>query len=359
MRTCGIVSEYNPFHNGHKYHIEKTKEELGVNCVVCVMSSNFTQRGDIAIFNMYDRARVAVENGADVVLSIPPQFVLNSAQYYAYYAVYILNALNGIDYLSFGSECGDLELLEKQARDININDLKENLAKGMTYAKAASNSDILKEPNNTLAVEYIRALRKLNSSILPFTIKRNKALHNDDFAVDEFSSASFIRNEIRNGENIDKLVPSNSDYNLLKPIFDDRIASLLTYRLTLGDEFDFENHQNISEGLNNRILKYKSSKSIAEFIDNIKCKRYTETRIRRALYSILLDIKKGSSEPLVPSYTRLLAISNIGQAFLNETKKSHNIKIYSKITKKDINTNSQLKRELVCNDIYDKLKTII
>jgi predicted nucleotidyltransferase len=353
MRTCGIVSEYNPFHNGHKYHIEATKKELDIDCVICVMSGNFTQRGDVAIFDMYDRARVAIENGADLVLSIPPQFVLNSAQHYAYFAVYILNALSGVDYLSFGSECGDIELLKKEAEAIDLEYLKENLKKGMTYAKAVSNSDLLKEPNNTLAVEYIRALKSLNSNILPFTIKRNKIGHNDYFAVDEFASASFIRNEIKNGGNIEKFVPKNSNYNLLKPTLDYKVAELLSYRLNLGDKFDFENHQNISEGLNNRILKYKDSKSIAEFIENIKCKRYTQTRIRRALYSILLDIKQNETRLVMPSYTRLIAMTKTGQAFLSSTKKKHNIKVYSKITKKDIFTNLQLKKELTCNSIYN------
>ena len=111
MKTAGIICEYNPFHNGHKYHINKTRNALNAECIVCVMSPNVTQRGEVSITDMYFRAEKAVENGADLVLSIPPRFTLQSAQFYAYWGVYILNAIGNIDYLSFGSECGDINLI--------------------------------------------------------------------------------------------------------------------------------------------------------------------------------------------------------------------------------------------------------
>ena len=347
MGAVGIVAEYNPFHNGHKYHIEQTKKKLNCNCVVAVMSGNFTQRGDTAVFDMYKRAETAVQNGIDLVLAIPPQLVLQSAQYYAYNAVYILNSLSKIDYISFGSEIGDIEKLKSEI-DINP-DFSDNIKTGVTYAKAIS-TEILKEPNNTLAVEYLRALRRLNSNMIPFTIKRNKVTHNSQNTVESFASASLLRSMLKNKEDITSFVPSGT---ASIPSFEDKLINLLNYRLTLGDEFNFSNHANISEGLNNRILKYRGQ-SIEEFIAKIKCKRYTETRIRRALYSIILDIKK---EDILcpPTYTRVLAMTETGQKFLNSIRKTKSIETYSNLTKPIIYNNPQLKKELMINEIYKQL----
>jgi len=348
MKTVGIIAEYNPFHNGHKYHIEKTRQTLDCDCVVAVMSGNFTQRGDSAIFDMYKRAEAATENGVDLVLSIPPQHVLQSAQYYAYNAVYILNSLGGIDYLSFGSECGDIEKLN---REISISpDFHNKIKTGVTYARAVS-TDLLREPNNTLGVEYLRALEKLNSNIIPFTIKRNKVEHNGKNPVDNYASASFLRNMMKNKEDISNFIPSKID---LSPTLEDKIINLLNYRLSLGDEFDFANHANISEGLNNRILKYRES-TIEKFIEKIKCKRYTETRIRRALYSIILDIKKEDIKA-PPTYTRILSMTEAGRKFLNNIRKTRQIEVYSNLTKPIIYENPQLKKELVINEIYKQLE---
>ena len=348
MKTAGIVAEYNPFHNGHKYHIEKTREKLKCDCIVAVMSGNFTQRGDTAIFDMYKRAEIAVKNGVDLVLSIPPQFVLQSAQYYAYNAVYILNALTKIDFLSFGSEIGDIDKLKNEISIVGS--FKETMKTGATYAKALS-TDILKSPNNILGVEYLRALRKLDSSIIPYTIKRNKVEHNDRNSVGGFAPASFLREMLRNNEDISKFVPELIAGN---PVFEDKIADLLNYRLIIGDELDFENFANISEGLNNRILKCTGEKSIREFIDKIKCKRYTETRIRRALYSIVLNIKKEELTAL-PAYTRILAMTKTGQKYISSIRKTRQIEVYSNLTKPIIYNNLQLKKELAINKIYSQL----
>ena len=347
MKTTGIVAEYNPFHNGHKYHIEKTRAALKCDCIVVIMSGNITQRGDVAVFDMYKRAETAVQNGVDLVLSIPPQAVLQSAQYYAYNAVYILERLTKIDYLSFGSEIGNMEALENEiALPENF---KDSLKTGVTYAKAMS-TEVLKSPNNILGVEYLRALKNLDSNIIPYTIKRSKVEHNQNESVDNFASASFIRGLLKENKCISEFVPNTPDEC---PKFEDNIINLLNYRLILGDEADFENHANISEGLNNRILKYKNEKAIEDIISKIKCKRYTETRIRRALYSILLDIKKDDIIP--PTYTRVLAMTETGQKFLNSIRKTKQIEIYSKITRNAVYNNPQLKKELMINEIYKQL----
>lgn len=346
MKTVGIICEYNPFHNGHKLHIEKTKNALNAECVVCLMSGNVVQRGDIALFDMKYRAKKAIENGADLVLEIPPRFVLNSAQFYAESGVYILSMLGGIDYLSFGSECGSTEKLQKELEKIENKKIKENLKTGKTYGACISESELLKSPNNILGLEYIKAIKKFSSKILPFTIKRDYVEHHSDFANENYASASYIRNLISNGESYEKYVPYK-EYEE-KVYMGKNATTLLKYRLTAGDEYDFENHLNISEGLNNRILKFKGEDSFEKIVDSIKCKRYVRTRIQRALYSILFDIKK---EDVLPSYTRVLALNKTGQKFLNSIKKKSKIKIYSRITKKDILNDKLLSEEIRINNI--------
>lgn len=346
MKTVGIICEYNPFHNGHKLHIEKTKNALNAECVVCLMSGNVVQRGDVAIFDMNYRAKKAVENGADLVLEIPPRFVLTSAQFYAYYGVYILNALNGIDYLSFGSECGNVEELDNELKNIDENKIKENLKSGKTYGACISESEILKNPNNILGLEYLKALKNLNSDIIPFTLKREYVEHHSKESADNFASASFIRELIKQNKNYEKYVPY-SEYEE-KIYFGKNKDILLKYKLASSKEEDLGNLANISEGLNNRIVKFKNEENFEKIIDSVKCKRYVRTRIQRALCSILFDIKK---ENVMPTYTRVLAFNETGQKFLKEIKKKSQIKIYSKITKKDLYNDKLLQEELRINEI--------
>ena len=345
MKTVGIISEFNPFHNGHKYLIETVKKELQADCVVAVMSGNFTQRGAPAVFDMHTRAKIACENGVDLVLEIPPQFVLNSAEFYAYYGVYILHQLKGIDYIAFGSECGDISELQKVASKTPEN-VKEKMKNGITYAKAVATSPILAEPNNILAVEYLRAIKKLHSTIQPYTIKRISVEHNSKTPVGNYASASYIRESIRNDVDVSKYVP---DLPKEIPVFDDCFIDLLNYRIIHSIPEDVSLIQNISEGLENRIISNRGKENVREMIESMKCKRYPETRIRRALYCLLLDIQKSNDKP---SYTRVLAFSPTGQKFLKEVKKETEFPIYSRLTKKDILENYQLKKELVCNEIY-------
>lgn len=345
MKTVGIICEYNPFHNGHKLHIEKTKNALNAECVVCLMSGNVVQRGDVAIFDMNYRAKKAIENGADLVLEIPPRFVLTSAQFYAQYGVYILNALNGIDYLSFGSECGNVEELEKELLKIDENKIKENLKSGKTYGACISENELLKNPNNILGLEYLKAIKKLNSKIIPFTLKREHISHHEKKPNGDFASASFIRELIKRNENYEKYVPY--------PQYEEKVHLgknkdiLLKYKLANSKKEELKDYLNISEGLNNRIIKFKNE-DYESAIDKIKCKRYIRTRIQRAIMSILFDIKKGNE---MPTYTRVLALNKTGQKFLKEIKNKAQIKIYSKITKRDIYEDKLLSEELKINEI--------
>lgn len=350
MRVVGIVSEYNPFHNGHKYQIEATKEALDADYVVAVMSGNFTQRGEIAVFDMHKRAQTACQNGVDVVLELPPQFVLNSAQFYAYYALSLMESIGCIDYLSFGSECGNLEELKK-VLEIDEDKLRTNLKSGMTYAKSVSDSPLLHEPNNILGVEYLRALKQLHSTIIPFTLKRKAVSHHANLPDDKFASASFIRQELRAGNDVSKYAPVIDSV----PSNEKPVIHLLNYHLSQMTSDELAAINNISEGLQNRILQNRGKSSLSELIEAIKCKRYPETRIRRALYCILLNIKKDLQPP---QYTRVLAFSERGQALLRKMKQTTSIPIYSRLTKKDILSSSQLKKEISCNEIYSIIRTM-
>lgn len=352
MKTAGIICEYNPFHNGHKYHIEQTKKQLNVDAVICVMSGNVVQRGETAVFPMHFRAETAIKNGADLVLEIPPRFVLQSAQFYACNAVYILNSLGITDYLSFGSESGDIESIKKAISDTK--NFREKIDTGMGYAKAICENEILQTPNNILAAEYLKALKALNSDIKPFTLKRNSVAHDSKEQKNGFASASYIRSLIKDGGNWQEYVPDfeKSDITLYKSQED--LWELIAYKLKLGKADDFENILNISEGLNNRILKYKDCKTFSECVDSVSCKRYPKSRIRRALMCILLDFEKSDT---LPTYTRVLASNETGNKLLKSIKKTATIPVLSRITKKDIYNIPFLKEELITEDIIKPMNS--
>lgn len=348
MKIAGIICEYNPFHNGHAYHIAETKKQLRADGVVCVMSGNFVQRGDIAVFPMEIRANAALKGGADLILEIPPRFVLQSAQFYAYNAVYILNALGNVNYLSFGSECGDIDSLKNALKETDKKIFRERLNMGMGYAAAMANSEILRTPNNILGAEYIKALDMLDSSIIPFTVKRNSVAHDSEETKDSFASATHIRKIIKEGGDFSSYVPDFSAYTEAESGFSEKLWDLISYRLKLGRSDDFEGIMNISEGLNNRILKFSDCKTLSECVDNVSCKRYPKSRVRRALFSIMLELEKSS---LPPSYIRVLAVNETGRKILAKARTTAKIPILSRITKKDVYNVRFLKEELISNSI--------
>ncbi len=351
MKTVGIVSEYNPFHNGHKHHISETRKQLDADGVIAVMSGNFTQRGEIALFDMHSRAEIAVKNGVDLVLEIPPRFVLNSAEFYAYYSVYLLHRLGVVDYLSFGSECGDLNTL-RNCKKNDIDTIKEQMKSGISYGKAVSDSVISQTPNNILGIEYLHALKQLKSDIIPFTIARKAVEHGAEAPVGNFASASWIRKQIAEGNSVSEFV---SEIPRTTPVFEDKLFPLFQYRLITATHEDLQKINNISEGLENRILANRDAKSFSDLIAKIKCKRYPETRIRRALYSLLLNLEKSAE---LPTYTRVLAYNETGQKLLREIRKKSDFPVFSRITKKDIFTHPQLQKELSCNELYELAKKI-
>ncbi len=351
MKTVGIIAEFNPFHNGHKYFIGEIKKRLNADCVIAVMSGNFTQRGEIASFDMYERAKVACANGVDLVLEIPPQFVLQSAQYYARHGVYLLENLGCVDILAFGSECGDLEQLQLLAEQINPDFLKD-MKQGVSYGKAMGTSAFMQSPNNILGVEYLRALKVFGSAMQPFTIKRIAVSHHADAPVGEFASASWIRESLKNNRDVTNFVPALPDGNLTDEKY---LFPLLRYCLIQGMQKDYSKILNISEGLEHRIFSFRNASSMSELLTKIKCKRYPLTRIRRALYSILLQLYQTEESP---QYTRVLAFTQAGQSLLRCIKKESPLRVYSRITKKDRETDLQLQKELFCNEIFSMIEQL-
>lgn len=358
MKITGIIAEYNPFHNGHKYQIAEAKRTC--DAVVCVMSGSFVQRGDIAVFDKWTRAEIAVRNGADLILELPVCYTLASAESFAYGSIATLDALGVADTLCFGSECGDIEKLASAAQLI-LNEpqevsekIKSLMNSGLSYPSAREKayssyicSDILKEPNNILALEYIKALKNIKSSIKPMTIKRHMAGHHEKTVVEGFASASEIRRRIAENEPISDLVPFSKNY----PTYDiSRLDTALTAILRRMTAEEIQKLPDVREGLENRI-KYASDKfsTIAEIAENVKTKRYTMTRINRILMSALLGLDANTANT-APQYLRILAMSAKGREILALAKKTATLPIITKTANFDKN-NELLKKDILATDI--------
>lgn len=328
MKICGIVAEYNPFHNGHKYHIEKTKELYGATHIVAVMSGNFTQRGDIAVMDKFRRAETALKNGVDLVIELPVPFALGSAEQFATGSVSLLNSLDCVDMISFGSECGDLSLLEETAGAVLFAQQNENffryMKNGDPYPVALQKTieqyyeeeiiDALAEPNNTLAVEYLKALGECGSSIKPVTIKRFGAGHDSSSTTENNASASMIRKLILSGQEVSSYVPElpETDFADIR-----RLETAILAKLRTMTPSEIEKAPNVLMGLENRIYKAaRVSGNLAELFMLIKTKRYTMARIRRIVMSVFLGIKKSDLKS-PPSYVRILGMNERGREILS------------------------------------------
>ena len=390
MKIIGIISEYNPFHNGHKYHIEKSKERTNATHVVAVMSGNFVQRGECAIQNKWLRASSAIQNGVDLVIELPTIFSLSSSELFAFGGISLLNSLNIIDTVSFGVEEDDLNCLKKLANFslslmLSENDnLKKYLKQGLSFPSARekalldteeiSNSErkALRSPNNILAIDYLKSLEFLKSNINVLPIKRfGDDYHSEKIDV-EISSATAIRKWILGGNdicNIKHLVP-HSTYDFLnkypKINYDDYF-DLIKYKIMISSEENLEKINNISEGIEKRIITAnRNSKNMNQLIENIKTKRYTKTRINRILSQILLDIKKSDiglmSDSFSPKYARILAFNEKGAEIIKEIKHSSSIPAITNLSKfknLDSDIDRMLKFDILGTNIYSMFDTSI
>ncbi len=338
----GIICEYNPFHNGHLRQINEIKK-ITDEPIVCVMSGNFTQRGEIAIADKYLRAKMAIEAGADLVLELPVPFCISSAEYFASAGVYILNEL-GVSKISFGSESADADKIMKIAEIAASDDFKEECALlSKNEGSASAYFDLLAKKsgvddiksNDILAIEYAKAIVKNGYAMKIFPIKREGNAYRDTALVaGELPSASAIRESITSGkfDEIEGFVPSTTldilKSNELADILNVESGVLLTLRLSDVEKLDVA----ISDkGLVNRIISLShNSTSLGYLFENIQTKKYTFAAIRRAILYILLGIKQSDLDTM-PTYTTLLGASEKGRAYLSSIRKDErNVNIVTK-----------------------------
>lgn len=370
MSVIGIVCEFNPFHKGHKYLIDSVKNEG--DTVVCVMSGNFVQRGEPALFQKEVRVKAALLNGADIVLELPFVYSSASAEIFAYNAVKILSDF-GCEKLAFGTENTEISQLEKAVEILNDdtfdNKIKKYLSEGISYPAARQrafdeyNVDCdISTPNNILALEYVKALKKLNSKMFPVPVTRIGAGYNDMKSVDGIASATHIRQLINNGEDFYSYVPENTVEIYNEEIINGRIVSSEKYnlavlsllRLKLNE--DLSGIANMAEGLENRIISsVKESISLEEIYDKSKTKRYTHSRIRRAVLSAALVVSAEELKIAAP-YCRLLGFNkNAGEVLGNlaENSKIPFVVSYSDILKLNCkNAEKIFNSEIKSGDFY-------
>ncbi len=361
MKVAAIICEYNPFHYGHRYLIEKTRE-VGATHIAAVMSGSFTQRGDLAVFDKYIRAKTALENGVDLVIELPTMYSLSAAEGFAAGAVGIIESLGCVDMLSFGSECGELSALREASSAceyaLHTDSFHGLMKSGYSYPAALSAvvkelytddvSDVLKSPNNTLAIEYLNALDSMGSAIEPFTAARVGAAHDSDEAA-EFSSASLIRKMILRGEDYSRLAPKieapNADIK--------RLERAILSRLRAMHREDFEQLYDGANGLAERLYKaVRKAGTLDELYFLAKTKRYTLARIRRAVLCGFLGLNKG--QLLTPNaYIRVLGMNKKGKEILSAAKCSlpldTSLKALSKTSRA---AHRQAAFEERCGDLY-------
>lgn len=371
MKIVGLIVEYNPFHNGHLYHLKKSIELTNATHSIAVMSGNFLQRGEPALFDKYKRAEIAVSNGVDLVVELPTMFACQSAEIFSHGAITLLNSLNCIDSICFGSEEGNINIL-KEVSNILVEEpsefktlLKENLDNGLLFANARSNalckyllnntclnideiklSEILSSSNNILGIEYIKSLLKLKSTIKPYTLTRFKSQYNSENISSDICSATAIRKQLKNSNTLDSIlnvVPNktfsiikNSISNNFNPVFDDVYFDTIK-ELVIRDLDILNTYFDVNEGIENKIYKSVfTSNNLYELQQEIKSKRYTLTKIKRILNNILLGITKKDMNLIkdVTSlpYVRILAFNDKGREILKQIKLNSDIKIINKFS---------------------------
>lgn len=331
----GLVSEFNPFHNGHKWLIDKVKTEN--DTVVTVMSSSFVQRGDISIISKMDRTFASLKNGVDLVLELPSVYSLSSAEDFGKSSIEILKGTNIIDKVVFGSECGDVDLLKKGIsafKDENVQNLiKENMNKGVTYPKAIHNSilelysddiaNLFDGSNNILGMEYLKSLE--NSNISAITFSRKGAGHNDEFSSGDFASGSYIRDNYSNRELYTPKYPITDTAKI------ENIEKIILYKLSSMTENDLRNIPDVQEGFENRIIKaVQNTNNFNELCEKLKTKRYTMSRIRRIICRAILGIDNSVKEIKVP-YIRVLGFTEKGSNLLKKIKENGTLPLITNV----------------------------
>lgn len=352
MTVLGIVAEYNPFHNGHRYLIEEARRVHPGAGVVCVMSGHFLQRGEPALLNKWARAEMAVYGGADLVIEMPFCYAVRSAYYFASGALTLLACTGVVTHLLFGSESGDLNSLQRIARVLAQEPegyrfmLKSRLKQGYSYAVARSQAlqdclndedrlaELLRQPNNILALEYLRVIGEKGLALVPVTVRRRGSFHSSH--LEPFASATAIRQALAEGvdpQDLGEVMPDSSlsilERELARgaaPVFEQHLEQLVFYNLRTMSHSDLARIYEISEGLENRIKEAaQSTCTLADLRQAIKSKRYSMTRINRSLLYALMGISQNRMKQYDlhgPQYLHVLAFSPRGQQLLQEMQKN-------------------------------------
>ena len=351
MQRVGIICEYNPFHNGHLYHIQKIKEIFDDPTIVLVMSSHFTERGNISILNKWDKAEIALDNGVDLVVELPFEFSTQSSDIFAKGAISILDKLK-VEYIVFGSESNNIVKLNKLAEiqnSIEYNyEVKKLMKEGTSYPKAASNAlkhlhgEEVDTPNDILALSYIKEIKRIGSTITPLSIKRTNDF-NSSTIQGNIISANLIRNNLDKIE-IAKYVPKNAIRNYYKVDY----FNYLKYKI-LSDN-DLSKYQTVDEGIENKLIKgIDTAHTLSDLILNIKSKRYTYNKINRMFIHILTSFtKEEANSRKEVKYIRVLGFNKKGREYLNSIKKEVELPIYT-------NFNKEMGLELKVTKIYSQI----
>lgn len=389
MKVTGIITEYNPFHNGHMHHLTLSRQRTDADYIVVVMSGNYTQRGIPALMDKYLRTQMALENGADLVLELPLLYATGSAEYFSTGAVTLLDKLGVVDSLCFGSECGTIApfmqiatLLNKESKEYT-SILQEALKRGDSFPIARKNAllslspaindieEILSSPNNILGIEYIKALQMRNSSIVPYTIKRIGSDYNSSILEGERSSALAIRQSLLSNTDIKQVksqVPTtvfsvlDREWQKSYPIFADDFSLMLQYKLLSCDSSVLASFMDMSSDLSDKVKKnLKNFTSYNGFCDTLKSKDITYTRLSRCLLHTLLDItkedlKRYKSLDYIP-YARILGFKKESSELLGTIKENASIPMISKLADapKVLSSDalSMLEKEITASHIYE------
>lgn len=358
MKVIGIIAEYNPFHLGHLYQIRKIKEMYEDSIIVAIVSSSFTQRGEVSVINKWNKTNVILDNGVDIVVELPFLYATQSADNFAYGAISILNKL-GIDTLVFGTESDNINVLKEIAMlQLYNNDydgiVKNYLDKGLNYPTSMSlaiNEKLgykIDTPNDLLALSYIKQIYKINKDIEIINIKRTNDYHSKDVS-NNIIPASLIREYLLDNKDVSKYLPIYNTNLLYKNFSNNNYFAMLKYQV-INNIDNLSEFLDVDEGIENRILNvinYASSWN--ELVSLIKTKRYTYNKVNRMLIHILCGLKKKDVRSYEIDYVRVLGFTNSGQRYLNTIKKDIDCRVITSYRK---NVSTLLDLEYKVNYIY-------
>ena len=345
--VIGIICEYNPFHNGHLYHLKKIKEKYPNSLIILCLNGYFLERGEVSILKKSDKVKIALLNNIDLVIELPVLYGCQSADKFAECSIKLLDALN-VDKIIFGSESNNLDYLmniAKKQKDLNLNKMQKNLKNGNSYPKSLIDSldEFEIKPNDLLGISYCKALLKQNLNLKLETILRTNDFH-DTISNEEIISAENIREKLKNNIDITKYVPSITKDKIIKVNYD-LYFKLLKHKILTDNHLN--SYLDVNEGIENLLKKViKDTNSYEEFLKKIKSKRYTTNRLQRMLLHINLGILKKDAD-LKIDYLKILGFNDKGAYYLNQNKKKFKLPL-------NIDKNSPInKYELKSSILYD------